>query len=177
MRHARQDAGQGARQQGLAGAGRADHQHVMPAGRRHFQGALDVLLALDLAEIGQRASTGSVFGCDRRAGAGSALRRSGGRTAPPGMATGMTSSPGIRAASAASTWGTKMRLKPSWRGRGSHGQHAAHVAHAAIQRELAHHQRSVHASRLGAARWRSARPGRWAGRRPGLPCAPRPAPG
>ena len=27
-------------------------KHVVPAGRRHFQGALDVLLAFDLAEIG-----------------------------------------------------------------------------------------------------------------------------
>ena len=52
--HARQDAGQGARQQGLASAGRADHEDVMPTSGGHFQGTLDVFLTLDLAEVGGR---------------------------------------------------------------------------------------------------------------------------
>ncbi len=142
--HARQDARQGARQQGLAGAGRTDHQDVVPAGRGHFQGALDVLLAFDLAEnrsAGCRADSSGVTGGWGVMGA--APRRWAYRLARD--ATGITSRSGIRAASAASAWGTKMRLKPCWRGRGCHGQHAAHVAHAAIQRELAHHQRLVQA--------------------------------
>ena len=50
--HARQDARHGARQQGLAGAWRPNHQDIMPAGRGHLQGALDVLLAFDLGKVG-----------------------------------------------------------------------------------------------------------------------------
>ncbi len=49
--HFWEDARQGTCQQGLAGAGRPDHQDVMPAGGSHFEGALDMLLALDFAEI------------------------------------------------------------------------------------------------------------------------------
>ncbi len=36
-RHGRQDAGHGARQQGLACPGRSDHQHVMPARGRDLE--------------------------------------------------------------------------------------------------------------------------------------------
>ncbi len=49
--HGRQDGGQRARQQGLARAGRPDHEQVVPAGRGHFQSALDVLLTFDFLEI------------------------------------------------------------------------------------------------------------------------------
>ena len=51
--HARQDGGQRAGQQGLARARRANHQHIMHPGGRDFEGALDVLLAFDFAEIGR----------------------------------------------------------------------------------------------------------------------------
>ena len=39
------------REHRFAGAGRADHQHVVSAGDRHFDRALDVALAFDIAEI------------------------------------------------------------------------------------------------------------------------------
>jgi hypothetical protein len=37
------------REHRLPGAGRADHQHVVPAGGRHLERALHVLLTFDLA--------------------------------------------------------------------------------------------------------------------------------
>jgi len=48
----RQDAGQARRQHRLARAGRADHQEVVAARRRHFEHALGALLALDLGKVG-----------------------------------------------------------------------------------------------------------------------------
>ena len=50
----RQDRRQARRQHRLAGAGRTDHQEVMAASRRDFQGALGALLALDVAEVESR---------------------------------------------------------------------------------------------------------------------------
>jgi hypothetical protein len=52
--HRRQDRRQAARQHRLAGARRADEQQVMAAGRGHFERPLGRLLALDVAEVGQR---------------------------------------------------------------------------------------------------------------------------
>jgi len=49
--HLRQYTGHGARQQGLSRTRRADHQQIVVACRRHFQSALDLFLALDLAEV------------------------------------------------------------------------------------------------------------------------------
>ena len=65
--HARQDTGHGACQQGLAGSGWTDHQDIVRPCRGDFQGALDVLLAFDLAEIGLNAD-GQVFRGKRRLG-------------------------------------------------------------------------------------------------------------
>ena len=94
--------GHGARQQGLAGAGRADHQHVVPPGRGHLQGALDVLLPFDLGEIGLHIDR-QVLEAGREAAA--VMQRSPVRWASSAVSvgTGMTSRSGIRAASAAST--------------------------------------------------------------------------
>ena len=47
----RQDAGQPRRQHRLAGAGRADHQQIVPAGGGDFERALGALLALDVLEV------------------------------------------------------------------------------------------------------------------------------
>ena len=47
----RQDAGQPRRQHRLAGAGRADHQQVVAAGRGDLERALGALLALDVLEV------------------------------------------------------------------------------------------------------------------------------
>ena len=54
-RERRQDRGQPRRQHRLAGAGRADHQQIVPAGGRDLQGALGALLALDVAQVERRA--------------------------------------------------------------------------------------------------------------------------
>ena len=85
--HARQDARHRARQQGLARSGGPDKKYIMRTGRRHLQGALDMLLAFDLAEVG----LGDLDQCLGRhtglRGAG-ALRRAGGRTTPPAKAPG-----------------------------------------------------------------------------------------
>ncbi len=48
-RERRQDRRQPRRQHRLAGAGRADHQQIVPARRRDFERALGALLALDVA--------------------------------------------------------------------------------------------------------------------------------
>ena len=53
-RQRRQDRGQPRRQHRLAGAGRADHQQMMPAGRRDLERALGAFLALDVAQVEQR---------------------------------------------------------------------------------------------------------------------------
>ncbi len=50
-RQRRQDGGQPRRQHGFAGAGRADQQQVMAAGRRHLERPLGALLALDVLQI------------------------------------------------------------------------------------------------------------------------------
>ena len=47
----RQDPGKPRRQHRFAGAGRADHQEIVAAGRGDFERALGALLALDVAEI------------------------------------------------------------------------------------------------------------------------------
>ncbi len=54
-RERRQDRGQPRGEHRLAGAGRADHQQIVPAGRRDLQGALGALLALDVAQVERRA--------------------------------------------------------------------------------------------------------------------------
>ncbi len=54
-RERRQDRRQPRRQHRFAGAGRADHQQVMPAGRGDLERALGALLALDVLEIEQAA--------------------------------------------------------------------------------------------------------------------------
>ena len=51
----RQDAGQARRQHRLAGAGRADHQQVVAAGRGDLERPLGALLALDVGRSGSRA--------------------------------------------------------------------------------------------------------------------------
>ncbi len=48
----RQDAGQALGEHRFAGAGRADHQQVVAAGRRHFERSLGGLLAFYVFEIG-----------------------------------------------------------------------------------------------------------------------------
>ncbi len=53
-RQRRQDRRQPRRQHRLARAGRADHQQMMPAGRRDFERAFGALLALDVAQIEMR---------------------------------------------------------------------------------------------------------------------------
>ncbi len=53
-RQRRQDRRQPRRQHRFAGAGRADHQQMMPAGRRNLERAFCTFLALDVAEIEQR---------------------------------------------------------------------------------------------------------------------------
>ena len=47
-----QESGEARGEHRLAGAGRADHEQMMPAGRRDFERALGALLALDVAQIG-----------------------------------------------------------------------------------------------------------------------------
>ena len=53
-RQRRQDRGQPRRQHRFAGAGRADHQQMMPAGGGDLERALGALLALDVAQVEQR---------------------------------------------------------------------------------------------------------------------------
>ena len=48
----REQAGQARREHRLAGAGRADQQEVVAAGRGDLEGALGGLLALDVGELG-----------------------------------------------------------------------------------------------------------------------------
>lgn len=50
-RQRRQDRGQPRRQHRFAGAGRADHEQVMPAGGRDLQRPLGALLTLDVAQV------------------------------------------------------------------------------------------------------------------------------
>ena len=65
-RQRRQDRGQPRRQHRFAGAGRADHQQMMPAGRGDLERALGALLALDVAQVEQRWLRRScTFGCGR----------------------------------------------------------------------------------------------------------------
>ena len=47
----REDRGQPLGQHGLAGAGRADHEDVVAAGRGHFERALGGLLAAHIVEV------------------------------------------------------------------------------------------------------------------------------
>ena len=49
--HRRNDGGDPFRQHRFAGTGRPDHEHVVPAGDRHFDRALHVRLAFDVGEI------------------------------------------------------------------------------------------------------------------------------
>ena len=51
QRHRRDDRGDAFREHRLARAGRADHQHVVPASDRDLHRALDVSLAFDVGEI------------------------------------------------------------------------------------------------------------------------------
>ena len=51
--HIRQDGGQTPGQHGLAGAGGADEQHVVPAGRGDLQRPLHVLLAHHVGKVGE----------------------------------------------------------------------------------------------------------------------------
>ena len=51
--HYRQDGGQALGQHTFAGAGRADQQDIVPAGRGNFQGALGIFLSFYFAEIRQ----------------------------------------------------------------------------------------------------------------------------
>ena len=53
-RQRRQDRRQPRRQHRFAGAGRADHQQIVAAGRRHFERALGAFLALDVGEVERR---------------------------------------------------------------------------------------------------------------------------
>ena len=64
-RERREEGGQPLRQHRLAGAGRPDHQEIMPAGGRHFERALRRLLALDVAKIGHGLTPGSGVGSGR----------------------------------------------------------------------------------------------------------------
>jgi hypothetical protein len=50
--HRRQDRRHGAGEERLAAAGRTGHEHVVAAGGSDLQGALDVVLALDVGEVG-----------------------------------------------------------------------------------------------------------------------------
>ena len=58
----RQQARQARRQHRLARTGRADHQQIVAAGRRHFEHALGAFLALDLRKVG---INGAVVGDQR----------------------------------------------------------------------------------------------------------------
>ena len=49
--HPGENGGDTAGQHGLPRAGRADHQKIMAAGRRHLQGTFGVLLPLDLGKV------------------------------------------------------------------------------------------------------------------------------
>ena len=53
-RERRQDRGQARREHRLAGAGRADHQQIVPARRRDLERALGALLALDVVQVERR---------------------------------------------------------------------------------------------------------------------------
>ena len=64
-RERRQDRGQPRRQHRFAGAGRADHQQIVAAGRGDFERALGAFLALDVGEIERGPSTSRIFGCGR----------------------------------------------------------------------------------------------------------------
>ena len=50
-RRRRQDRGHAAREHRLAAAGRPDHQHVMTAGRRHLERALERVVTADLGQV------------------------------------------------------------------------------------------------------------------------------
>ncbi len=50
----RKDSGESFCEHRFAGAGRADHQNVVAARRRHFERALGAGLAADVAEIRER---------------------------------------------------------------------------------------------------------------------------
>lgn len=50
--HVGHDGGHAFGEHGLAGAGRADHEDVVATGGGDFEGAFDVVLALDLVEVG-----------------------------------------------------------------------------------------------------------------------------
>ena len=50
-RERRKYGGNAPREHRLACAGRTDHEHVMPAGHCHFEGALRELLSLDVGEV------------------------------------------------------------------------------------------------------------------------------
>ena len=71
----RQDRGQPRREHRFAGAGRADHQQIVAAGRRDFEGAARDLLAADLAQVGQAGGIGAASRQRPRRRAGS--RRDG----------------------------------------------------------------------------------------------------
>ena len=65
----RQQAGQALRQHRFAGPRRADHQQIMPAGRRHLQRPLGGFLPLDIGEI--EGMDGKLLHLRARAGRGS----------------------------------------------------------------------------------------------------------
>ena len=134
-RQRRQDAGQARGQHRLARAGRADEQQVVAAGRGDLQRPLGVLLALDVAQVGQRGSPSRTVGLGPRQHLGAAevvdqrdqRARREDRHVPPAQAASGPQASG------------QIRPVPGAGGDGG-GQRARHRRDAAVQRQLAQHR-------------------------------------
>ena len=136
---ARQNRRHALGQHRLAGAGRAEHQQIVPAGRGDRDRPLGHLLAADVGEVDvvvrQAART------TRRAAAASARSRAAPVKKPTAcarLATAITSISSTTAASAALAAGTTRPRKPCLPGRGHrHRQGALRRPRRAVERQLA----------------------------------------
>ena len=136
--------GQPAREHRLAGAGRADEQQVVAAGRRDLQRPPRRPPARARRPDPARCqSRGGGAGVGRRRRAASPpARRAAGRPARPGAAAPATSQPADRPPPRAAFSGGTTRRRTPWRARpGGDRQHAAHRAQRAVERQLADEQR------------------------------------
>ena len=163
--HVRQNGGHAPRHQRLARAGRADEQHVVPAGRGDFQRALGAGLALDVAKIG------GVFPMRHDGSVGNRLGRRDGQLAGEmphggGQVFRRIQPCALDAAHLVEVGrGQQNLLHAALHRRDDHRQRAAHGTETTVQRELAEHAHALqrlrreHAPRrTWACRWRGSSP-------------------
>ncbi len=145
---ARQNGGKGPRKKRLAGARRADQQHVVSAGGRHLERAFGMFLPADFFQC--RVSRGSVIPVQRirvvhLQGLGRLDHAFSGEVADEcgDMLDGENLQIGDQRRFAGIAGRDEHTLKPQPAGEHGHRKHAAHMADRSVEREFSDHQRCL----------------------------------